>query len=163
LGVIFDGFSIPYGKSIDSSTEKQINAEKSTAREIIALLPKNITTYNLIGSSLAESIAWSDAILFYISHHGALQHKVAWITNKPGIVHTNLQILREEGEFPQQPAFWARQGGFPPRYINDSVVVDSRPENLRAKWKEGFDLNNYDFDWQILADEALRLCDSLIE
>ena len=86
LGVVIDGFSLPYGFSGNPSIEETINQEKDTVRAIQSLLPSGIKVYDTVGCMLYESIIWAYSIDLYLSHHGTIQHKVGWTANKPGVV-----------------------------------------------------------------------------
>ena len=71
--------------------------------------------------NLAEAITLAGMADYYVCHTGTLQHKVAWLHNTPGIVHTNRVGLQ-----PAAAAWLADQveGGRPPALLAPERVED---------------------------------------
>jgi len=84
LGVVFDGTSLPPWVS---PQHNELAEEKSIVAEIQAAIPSTVGTRSVIGESFASSFVWSRHADCYLSHHGSLQHKAAWLSSIPGVVH----------------------------------------------------------------------------
>jgi hypothetical protein len=160
LGIVIDGFSLPYNFVSNSSVQATIEQEQETVKNIKSLLLPDIQVYDTIGCMLYESIVWAYAIDLYFVHHGTIQHKVGWTANKPGVVHTSKNLLKKKKSVLELPAYWARENGLAPVYISKDYITDyvdkvKKPLARRAK------MNNYDFDWKIAYEELLKLVLSL--
>ena len=161
LGVVIDGFSLPYGVLLSPSVEETIRKEKETVRKIQSFLSPEIKVYDLVGCMLYESIVWANAIDFYIAHHGTIQHKIGWTANKPGVVHTNTQVLETKVSGFKNQTSWARENGVLPVYISSHYINDVT-ENVKKDLNDKRrDLINYDCDWRVIYEEALKLANSL--
>jgi tetratricopeptide (TPR) repeat protein len=171
LGVIFNGVSrldLRENASIDPQEAEIIEKETEIVKQIQALLPTNIPTFNTVGCSNYESIIWSDAVDLYISPWGAALAKIVWIANKPGIVHTNRSILRLP--LAKRTYSFDRENGIVPIYIPASHITDVlegvAKRNLSDKRTQlqvdkRVQLSNYQCDWRIIYEEALKLALSL--
>jgi hypothetical protein len=81
----------------------------------------------LTGARIGERIAfnygrqpWAHAIDVYVSPFETVQHKVDWLANKPGIIHTNQSLLETHH-------YWATIEYAPvPRYARRSSVSGIR-------------------------------------
>ena len=98
LGVVFDGFSLPADRSVQLADRQEyaeiINEENAVVNEVVEK---------------------PHAIDVYVSPFGAVQHKIGWLANKPGIIHTNQSLL-------ETPIMcWATIENAPvPRYVRRS-------------------------------------------
>ena len=159
--MVIDGFSLPYGFVNNPSVEETIKKEKETVSEIQSFLSPEIKVYDTTGCMLWESIVWAHAIDLYIAHHGTIQHKVGWTANKPGIVHTNRQLLETKVSILNHPTSWARENSILPIYIPNNYITDVT-ENIKKNLNEKrSDLNNYDCDWRVIYEETLNLALSI--
>jgi hypothetical protein len=119
LKIIIDGWVIPESSVISGSPlltylrspyKKPIDAEFEMADEITKRLPPDAVLANVIGRSMADSIAILRQTNAYFAHIGTLQHKLGYLTNAEGLVHgpkdqiTSLEagtFLTECGKVPQ--------------------------------------------------------------
>jgi hypothetical protein len=182
LGVVFDGFSVPAdrpGASSDHQVYAEIlNQENAVVNDVVEKLqhhPQGTPgIFNIIGSSIFDANVWAHAIDVYVSPYGTLQHKVAWLANKPGIIHTNQTLL----ENPSQYIWAAIANAIPPRYVRRASVEDVRNIQVEAvlyrkltdartgvqaeaKSVQGDpEFNNYELHWRALYDDLLDLLKS---
>lgn len=79
------------------------------------------TIINVSGMQLAEAIYFAGLAQYYVCHAGTLQHKIAWLHNTPGMVHSNTTGLVKGAS-----AWLADQleGGLSPGLISPEHVVD---------------------------------------
>lgn len=161
LGVVFDGFSLSADYFGDRPLQpnnfvlETIKRENEIASQIINNLSNlEMGVFNTIGCSIWESNVWANTIDLYLTNHGTTQHKVGWLANKPGIVHSNKTILKRNNQWVAN----LRESGINPIYISDIHVKDSDVEFLqRTKDEFRDDLNNYDIDWRVLYKEIWKL------
>ena len=153
LGVVFDGWSRL--ETEDPYTEAMIAREQATLKEILALIPPDIKTYNLIGAKTYEKILWANAIDLYLSSPGSSTTFVLWIANKMGVVHAN----RIHYATWVDEQLLSRDNATLPVYVPLDFISDqpASPEQL------AFNLQNYDFDWQVAYDELVKIINKLIE
>lgn len=160
LGVVFDGFSIPADffsnphLAPEGFASEQVTGQNEIVNQIIDNLSGlKIGIFNTIGCSIWETNLWVHAIDIYLAHHGTIQHKVGWLANKPGIVHSNRKVLRESQDYVSD----VRELGLPPIYINHlyakNIILDD--ENIKSDPRNNLD--NYDINWKILLREMQRL------
>lgn len=147
IGIVFDGFSIGYAMDIGKETQEMIENLQGVVQRIRKHIPDGIAVYDSVGCGIHESIAWADAVNLYLCHHGTLQHKVGWIANKPGVVHTNCVTHMIENEI--NHVTFVRENAVSPVYIDASHITDigeiySDPRK---------NLYNYDCDWQVMLKE----------
>jgi hypothetical protein len=151
LGVVFDGFSYQEDTLFSGKTNELqvIEKQNDIVKNIHQKLQSDVAIYNTVGCSLYESIIWANSIDFYLAHHGTIQHKVGWLANKPGIVHSNTKVLKSSHHYIEN----AREKGIKPIYIHPRYVQDvqlniSDPRN---------NLDNYQVDWQVLQQYLLEV------
>ena len=134
--VILDGHSSPYDYPANPAydpRDTKICLERDTAEaQVIAeLVMKQSPTgpqqriVPAAGMPLADSIVLAHAADFYFCHHGTVQHKIGWLANKPGVIHSNRRTLL------QRPAPWVAaqvENGCLPTYIPDDHVEDMAEE-----------------------------------
>jgi hypothetical protein len=181
LGVVFDGFSLPADRLAEPSDRQEykdiLNQEDAVVGEVLERLRQSSRPMpgiiNLIGGSILDAIVWAHAIDVYVSSHGSLQHKVGWLTNKPGIIHTNQTLL----ENPSAYIWAAAENGLRPRYVRPAAVDDVRDHRVETViyrevreaqgkgWiqtgvkavKGNPEFNNYKLDWEPLYEDLLDL------
>jgi tetratricopeptide (TPR) repeat protein len=153
LGVVFDGWSRM--ETEDPHAEPMIARERATQKEILALIPPEIKTYNLIGARTYEKIVWANAIDLYLSSPGSSTTFVLWIANKMGVVHAN----RVHYATWVDEQLLSRDNATLPVYVPLDSITDqpASPEQL------AFNLQNYDFDWEIAYDELVKIINKFIE
>jgi hypothetical protein len=184
LGVVFDGFSLPADTSAESSEHRGYAGILAQENEIVDRIVANlrqrevaIGVFNIIGLSIHDANVWAHAIDVYVSPYGSLQHKVGWLANKPGLVHTNETLLQSPAKY-----IWAAvQNGIPPRYVRAASVTDIKSEpKERAGYNEISDasesgagiqaanrrvrknpeFNNYSITWEGLHQDLFDLIQS---
>ncbi|MBR8828002.1 MAG: tetratricopeptide repeat protein [Gomphosphaeria aponina SAG 52.96 = DSM 107014] len=162
LAVVFDGFSRPEKGWMSPQSEKTIEEEQEVVTNIQNLLPPTRKIYSLVGKYMHEGVVWADNIDFYLASWGAGLAKVAGVGNKPGVIHTNKEVL-------EQPllsrCWWLRaepESQVVPKYI-DSCYITNASENVKKghKFDKRLTLNNYDCDWRIIYEEVLKLALSI--
>lgn len=158
LYVLLDGFSIPYGcsESYIDNINNIILQQKKVAREIKSLLKTQVECRYIIGTSIHESIVWSYATDAYVCHHGSIQHKIGWIANKPGVIHTN-SLSAKSGK--NHSTYWARENAYQPTIISgqDSEQPINKP-NMDAR----NNLQNYKCDWCKVYRELLKVLEGKV-
>jgi hypothetical protein len=131
LGVVFDGFSLPADISAESSEQRGYAGILAQENEVVDRIVENLRQrqvtvgiFNIIGLSIHDANVWAHAIDVYVSPYGSLQHKVGWLANKPGLVHTNETLLQSPAKY-----VWAAvENGIPPRYVRGASVTDIKSE-----------------------------------
>lgn len=131
LGVVFDGFSLPADTPAESGEHRGYAGILAQENEIVDRIAANlqqrqvaIGVFNIIGLSIHDANVWAHAIDVYVSPYGSLQHKVGWLANKPGLVHTNETLLQSPAKY-----VWAAvENGIPPRYVRAASVTDIKSE-----------------------------------
>jgi hypothetical protein len=161
MGVVFDGFSLPADRNLYPNRYQGIFEIIKRENEIVNEITQNLSNlkigiFNTVGCSIFETNVWAHAIDIYLAHHGTIQHKVGWLANKQGIVHSNQKVLKN----PYNYVGKAREFGIPPIYISHIHVKDTKIEGKEANDLRG-DLDNYDLDWTVLYDEVLKLTKSI--
>jgi len=194
LGVVFDGFSVPADNSTESpeirSSKDEYSAvveqERAVVRAILKkiaqLSPRIPASFEVIGSSIYQANVWADVIDVYVSPYGSLQHKVGWLRSKPGVVHSNLAILKQP---PPRHMWAAAENGIKPRYVRPEAIRDIREKDKRpvvyrqmtdakeigagiraavSRLEGDPEYDNYEVDWTVLYEdlqEVLRSQGSL--
>ncbi|MDJ0688698.1 MAG: hypothetical protein QNJ41_09320 [Xenococcaceae cyanobacterium MO_188.B32] len=173
LGVVFDGFSLPadygikrpqqaYQKILGDremeDIESIIKQQNEVANNIVNNLLSNIKVFNTIGCSIFETNIWANAIDIYLAHHGTMQHKVGWLANKPGVVHSNSKVL---GSF--KWIVGVREFEIRPVYINQkyarNVDIEKNGKyNKLTVLKKSF---NYYIDWKVIYRELYKIAMSI--
>lgn len=157
MALIIDGFCIPYNQSkTDRKKQGQlIQKEMACIDSIRKRLGTTIPLHVNVGKPLHESVVFAMITDFYLAHHGSLQHKIGWIANCPGVVHSNADDLR--GTSGKHRAMRARQNPVLPRYLDPTAIQNvpgAVPKSDRG-WAEHF--SNYDFDYRVARDMLLSL------
>lgn len=155
LGVIFDGFSLPY-QTHDKGLIDYLNHHAALQREEMSVITKKINSqivwYDKIGIPVSESILWSFIIDAYVCHHGSIQHKIGWIANKPGVIHVNKFWAVQEK---QDQTIWARENAVVPITVYDNNTEEILAQKDHNDLRD--DLNNYTCDWKQIYD-AIETC-----
>ena len=157
LALIIDGFCIPYGgPAIDRrEQDRAIREEMACVDTIRAQLNQFIPVRVNVGGTIPESVLFARIVDCYLAHHGSLQHKIGWIANCPGVVHSNADDLR--GTYGKHRACLARNNAVAPTYLDPRAVTNAggavpKDDN---RWHEN--MSSYDFDWRLARDEILKL------
>jgi hypothetical protein len=133
-----------------------------------------VKIFNIVGLGIFDANVWAHGIDVYLSPYGSLQHKVAWFTNKAGIVHTNQTLLKNPAAY-----VWANvENGIPPQYVDRARVTDHRPrpeerityneiedagesgagiQAANKRGRENPEFNNYSIQWEALRDGLVDL------
>ncbi|MEY3866714.1 MAG: hypothetical protein RLZZ338_605 [Cyanobacteriota bacterium] len=155
LAVIFEGWS---------RTEREEYREKSLIEEnkavldrILELIPPNISTYTTIGSMTYEKVALASVIDMYVIPLSSGNTAVSWIANKPGVVHSSTVIghAAHREQFAQSRENAAQPVVFIP---SEHIVDQDAPPYIIS-----VHCQNYDCDWRIIYNEALKIINSLNE
>ena len=156
LCVLFDGFSIPHGcsESYVADLHGVILQQKKAVSEIRSLVKPQVECRDIVGTTIHESIVWSYAIDAYVCHHGSIQHKVGWIANKPGVIHTN---EKSAGVGKNHSTFWARENAVCPMIVTGAD--SNRPTNQSVSDARK-NLQNYECDWAEVLDALQRCIDN---
>lgn len=120
LGVILDGWVMPDGHRWfhgRRGNRANITADMEMAGRVQAALPRHVVVGNTIGSGISSSLSALSSIDAYVSHVGTLQHKLAFLTGKPGVVHGPTRQLR----FPDSGHFSSEIGSAPLLLAPESV------------------------------------------
>jgi hypothetical protein len=135
--VLIDGFAFPEGRE-DAALQTLFEQRSAELDKVIGAVIDEIDTRcgkafssrikNVSGTGLIENLHLAQYCHFYVCHAGTLQHKVGWIYNKPGVIHTCL-----EGGGRSTESWHADQveQGRPPRFLPErfiEVVQDDERE-----------------------------------
>jgi hypothetical protein len=131
------------------SRESDISAAINTLRQQLpaALMDSVI---NVSGMSLTDAVFLAGKADYYVCHTGTLQHKIAWLHNKPGVVHANTVGLQAGA------ASWLAdqlQGGLVPTLIAQHLVADL--ETIRSKNQVSRNCDYHFLDVDAVVDEIL--------
>lgn len=129
--VILDGFSI----ACDPTPESDIVAQSDlAAANAIAAKIAHKNVHVAAGFSIIDSINLAGYADFYFSGHGTLQHKIGWFHAVPGIVHSNADILSQQGisawvgdqsEVALEPIY------LPPSHVSDGGLSDGAYSSIQ--------------------------------
>lgn len=102
------------------SREREVSAFTRRLRSSLKKCVAN-PVVDATGINLADAIALAARADYYVCHAGTLQHKVAWLYNIPGIVHSNRAGLQ-----PGASKWLADQleGGVRPALVSPHLVQD---------------------------------------
>jgi len=125
FALIIDGFSIPYGvEKTSAHTTHIIEEENKVTKAITNLLDPSIEVRIFVGETIFSSVIYANHADLYLSHHGTLQHKIAWLSNKCGVVHSNKTILQRHNNSKNYAASKATINFKQPIYLSPEVVAD---------------------------------------
>ncbi|MEM8915593.1 MAG: hypothetical protein AAGC83_07135, partial [Pseudomonadota bacterium] len=146
LGIVFDGVNDIAPSDLVSEEQRVV---KRLQRKLKAKF--GIPCFDTIGVPLFESIVWATAIDAYVAPHGAGLVKVHWLGGKPGVVHSNDQVIgRSVGiccdgtdvDFADAPL-----------YVGKNAIKTLKGSGDQYKQWEGdtrTDLDQYTCDWRSL-------------
>ena len=162
LGVVFDGFSLPVDffennqyQTFDYS-EENINNINKVVEEVSTNVKRerpSLKIFNTTGCSLYESIIWAHVVDFYLCHHGTIQHKIGWLTNKPGVVHSNQETLSRPS-YPEAKGSWINCKDAV--YLSEEDVIEDRTPDL-YKNDNRKNLQNYYLKWERAYEELFKV------
>lgn len=161
LALVIDGYGIPWDQvGIKPHQLDLIQQEEKIVERIKSLLDDGITIRVNVGSPMLESVLYSRRIDAYLAHHGSLQNKIAWLSNKSGVVHGNKIVLRGiNGTKDFYAAFTSMIGSPEAIYLDPNLAEDVQGaiqiENMR--WNDS--LENYSFDFNHAYVELIRIID----
>ena len=141
IDVLFDGYSEPLDVAVAGrySLAKEAAARVSTnevARNLFESASRsdlsNLRLINCTGFDLPASFLAARHADFYVCHHGTQQHKIAWLWDVPGVVHTNKNVTE------LRPARWVREhseGSVTPEYLPVELIAEglSPPRDGQTK------------------------------
>jgi hypothetical protein len=161
LGLIIDGFCTPHDQpAIPVEEQNRIIAEEVACVELVkGILDKAISFRVNVGRPLPESVIFARITDIYFVHNGSLQHKIGWLANCPGLVHSNTSDLNESSG--RLRASRARSNPVVPRYLDPATVVDVSGARAKEGDRWNDHLSNYDFDYRLARDELLRMLRSV--
>lgn len=144
--ILIDGFTYPFGFFDDPRTvglrdsfsgyvkfaeaffdELRAEAEAQLGSAFASRL------YNISGLTIPEAIVLGAACDYYICHAGTLQHKVGWVQNIPGFIHSKEHRARWHAA---QVEDGVRPGAFPNGFVGPSKGSASRrPGRWNANYR----------------------------
>jgi len=142
-GILLDGFSLPadWGATGSRNAGKYMAAAAATREDIEVAIqgilrerggsPQRMIV-NIGGIGILDSIALAQLADAYFCHVGTVQHKIAWTTNRPGIIHGGRDMLAGN------PAEWHAsrlEDGYTPVQINAELVEDLDPESREPNYR----------------------------
>jgi len=128
LGLILDGWVFPETAIIAESSLvtaltgpcfSRIREEAQLCQAISSRLPPGVLVHNLVGLSLGESLQVVRDADVYFAHAGTLQHKIAWFSGAPGIVHGPRPELSR-----MESSYYASESAQPPVFVDIEQIVD---------------------------------------
>jgi hypothetical protein len=164
IGLVVDGYALPYGGGpLSAQQGRLVNEERGIAATIVGLLSGSVDVRSTVGEPIFNSIVYARSIDLYLAHHGSLQHKVAWLSNAPGVVHSNRSVLVKARQAKYElAAFTSRAGGVEPIYLSPDVVSDvSGQTTVKANLRWDDPLSNYGFDHRHAYDLLLPIVRAL--
>ncbi|MGQ9685984.1 MAG: hypothetical protein ACUVT2_06720 [Thiobacillaceae bacterium] len=161
LALVIDGFCLPQDQpSVDAQAQVRIVEEMRCVQAIRARLPAALPVRCNVGRTFAESVLFARVADCYLAHSGSLQHKIGWIANCPGVVHSNRADLKElKGS--RHRALSARPDAVLPVLLDATRVHDVGGARADPKDQWGDTVNNYDFDYRVARDALLSVIKSL--
>jgi hypothetical protein len=156
FALIVDGYAIPYGQQhISQQLADILTDEEREIQKIKDLLDQSIEVRFLVGKPIFQSVIYSRFIDFYLAHHGSLQNKIAWLSNKRGLVHSNKTAL--SGNYSD---FTGIKSGVFPVYLDPEIVTDLPIATTERNLRWNFAHANYDFDYHYAFDELLKVIET---
>lgn len=161
LGVIIDGFSLPFNYTHNKKLIFVMNQELILINELKEqLLELNIPYKILTRTRIDEAIKWGEIADYYIVHQGTIQHKIAWFHDCPGYIHANKKHL--EVDYKERPGVWEREHMIPPVYIDSSIVNDSEEMTfMRGQWWKGGTAANYGINLKKMKSQIILEIDKM--
>ncbi|MDO9241849.1 MAG: hypothetical protein Q7U30_17710 [Methylicorpusculum sp.] len=159
FALVVDGYAIPYGEDIINNKVTNVIAnEEVVAQKIRDLLDVSIEVRFFVGKPIFQSVIYSRFIDVYLAHHGSIQHKIAWLSNKPGLVHSNKKVLSGIGGTKRYyAAFTSTKSEVLPHYLDPEIMTDISGATEEGDSRWDFALSHYDFDDQHAFDNLLKI------
>ncbi|XZN90149.1 MAG: FkbM family methyltransferase [Microcoleus sp.] len=152
LGVVFDGWSSIPGQEYSSDvTSVNIQRDKAVEEQIKNLIPSGIPIYSAIGATTYETVIWwHQAIDTGIEPLSGGLLFSSWIADKPGVIHSRSDLYHT----------WVQ--AFTTAYCRENLVgskifVGSHQDS------PGDYNSNYECDWEVIYNEALKLIKNLTQ
>jgi hypothetical protein len=154
LGVVVDGYSVAVDYDTETSLHPWLRLAEDEANVLVSeaeiisdivdrMAKSSVPCFSISGSSLLEAAVWVSNVDFYITHAGSNQHKVGWLGNKPGIVHSNVDVLRRNGGGYYDGV---REFGVAPIFLDPRFVRDIPTSGVQSANDLRTDLSNYIVD-----------------
>lgn len=153
LSIIIDGknsndghLPMSYGAKVLASNDAElIEREKKFCNDLAAkikggIYSDKISIFDTVGVSIMESIVWASIIDFFICPWGAGMVKYKWINNKPGIVFSSSNVLRNKKDINIYDSEVFRESCLPSVYIPSAMVQDL-PSATKGAYRENFRLD----------------------
>lgn len=129
LVIVLDGWVIPESHVVLGSTaysvetngfhREPVRRDLAVVREIVGRLPPGVVVRNLVGERLLASVSGLQDIDAYVSHVGTLQHKIAFLSGRPGVIHgPTAQLAAVE------TGHYSTEAGVAPRVLDPACVED---------------------------------------
>ncbi|MEZ2238914.1 tetratricopeptide repeat protein [Microcoleus sp.] len=147
LAVVFDGWTRVDGVE-DPDEEAQIQRDQVVVDSIISLIPSTIPVYSIVGSTVYETIMFTKAIDLYMAIVGT-GNTFEWIANKPGVVYLNTAMHKAN----VMRQVYLRENVIVPVIVSIDHIYN---ETNSTDWN-----SNFDYDWQVIYDEVLKLLQSM--
>ena len=152
LGVVFDGWSsIPGQEYSLDVTSVNIQRDKAVEEQIKNLIPSGIPTYSAIGATTYETVIWwhqaIDAGIEPLS--GGLLFS-SWIADKPGVIHSRSDLYHT----------WVQ--AFTTAYCRENLVGSKIFVGAHQDCPGDYN-SNYECDWEVIYNEALKLINNLTQ
>jgi hypothetical protein len=175
-GFVLDGFSYPddFGSAIYQRTGNKHGLDGDFLSSVMTEREQEISAFirelqgqwekscpqtmvNATGLNLADTITLAGTADYYVCHAGTLQHKIAWMYNIHGIVHSNTTGVQ------QGVQNWLAdqlEGGVKPSLVSAEYVKDLDSIRTTNKVERNRDYHIVDVErvvQQILGDLQHRL------
>jgi len=131
INVILDGFSLPYDCDVNYDYASGLTDAAQKTHALAEQIIRNVHDavgkldekhiYNACGLRVCDSLFLAKHANFYFCHHGTVQHKVGWMSNCHGLVHSNRAVIETK------PELWAAsmiEDGVPPAYVGKEFIRD---------------------------------------
>lgn len=139
LGVIIDGWvvaeaAIVAGSAVVTSMVRwnsHLETVSKISADIAAALPAGVLCGNTIGLPILDSLVMLRDADAYFSHIGTLQHKLAWFSAMPGLVHGPRQELAGWQSGP-----YSSETGLAPHFMDAEAIEAAAPHHSSAPARE---------------------------
>lgn len=138
---LIDGYSKPYELSkrdVSNFREKVINEKKL----INEMKNNDIDLIDLTAKPIQEVLSLTKVCDFYICHSGTLHHKISWLQDIPGIIHSNEYF----SSLPDNllPGMTEKEWIYPPARIPVELIKDIDNNTLYTQHNPSNKFNNYE-------------------
>ncbi len=168
--ILIDGFSLPADYHCSARYDalrpafgRRLEFCTAVVGELCQMIEQHIGAaqldriHDVCGFSLADAVTTARRADYYVSHAGTLQHKLGWIHNTPGFVHSC-----QGGISPAARRWYAAQveGGIEPDVIASGCIEDLEVDSGQAVVARNVDYLITDIPGavtQVLRDICIRL------